>query len=194
MTRARKARGFTIIEMVIALSLGTMVLVAVNSLYMPLMRTQFDAYRRGGAQAEALIAHKSLRLSISQATEIYLPAPSAGGDLLSGCSNFDSAKGAGVQGLLDPDGPSRSFYFCVEGGILYEYWAEASCPMFYPPCGGATAGYRALARRISHAPGFPAYFVRPAAAPNVVELHYQAEGRGVSQIVATAVAYEGAPR
>lgn len=179
--------GFTLIEMVMALSLSAVALVGVMTLFLPIVSSQAEGYRRVATQSDAFLAHKSLNQSISQASEVYSPAPGSEGDVLSGCSNFDSAKG----GPIDAASLNASFYYCVAGGVFYSYAAApGACPPPEPRrCGEGSP--TVLANGVSHAAGHGAYFVRPAGNLDLIEVHFQTSSKGVTQPVNTAMAYQG---
>ena len=86
-----RSRGFSLIELIVALSLASLVFVAITSLFTPMIRTQVQASNGLRSQGEALLSLKSLNRDIARASEIYLPAASWAGDTLSGSCTWDNS-------------------------------------------------------------------------------------------------------
>ncbi len=192
--RGRTA-GLTLIELVIAIGLSSLVLLGLASVWVPVLGTQVTLSKSAGAQGQSLLGYKGLVREVSGASEVYDPPPpaalSSASDTLSGCSNYSSAKGAGAQGLLDPSASNESFYFCVDGGgTLYmttRTGSPAACPMAPPACGAAPA--MALAQNVSHIGATP-YFRRPAGQQDVVEVNYEVGSGDSAHDVSTTIAFE----
>ncbi|MBI3554559.1 MAG: prepilin-type N-terminal cleavage/methylation domain-containing protein [Elusimicrobia bacterium] len=180
-----RAGGFSLAELLICVSLISLVLLALFSVVTPILQAQIALQGRQRAQAEALIGLKSLSSELAQATEIDRPPAGGSRDALSGCSNYSTALGA----PLDPSAPVRTFYFCVVDGSLYRL-TGLSCPQPPPQC-GVGPGWLLVANKLSHEAGQPAYFTRPARR-NTVEVHYSVDFTNSSQAVDAAIAVEAA--
>lgn len=187
-----KRGGFTLIELIVALSLSWLCVAALIALFMPMLQRQARAVRGLAAHGDAVMAYKGFLGQVAAASEVFEPpAPGAfatSSDVLSGCANYSSA----LPGRLDASAPASSFLACVEDGTLYlRTAAGGACPAVSPlPCAGA--GTVPLARNIRHAPGFSSYFSRPRGTKNVVEVRYEVRYGDQSQIVEQTIAFEAA--
>ncbi len=183
MTRAREG-GFTLVEMTIALTLISVVFVAILDVMWPVIQTQATIYRYQLVQSEALLALKAVKTETAQASYLIAPAPGSSSDDLRGCANYSAALG----GAIDSSQPVRGFQICMDGASLYRY-SGTVCPMALTVCG--TGQPELLANKLTHETGQPSIFVRPAN-QNTVEIHYAATGTGTSQIIDTAFAVQSA--
>lgn len=192
MKAARPPNGFTLMELVVAIALSSMVMIALTTLFLPIVRTQMRSLNDLHSQGDAMTAHRGLLQSLRDASEIYHPAQGSA-DWISGCSNYDSTLGAPIDGSA----PNRSFYYCVAGGRLYYHsqtgavGAPTACPMSPPSCAAGTF----LAANVSLPAGYNNYFVRSAR--DVIDVHYKvtyAAGSNASSdmTINTAVAFQAA--
>lgn len=181
----RRAAGFTLIELILAIALAGVLMTGLSSFFTPIIRAQTKTAKTLQSQGDALLALKSAGLDISQASEIYYPPEASNADGLSGCINYDSTAGAPISAGMS----SRSFYYCLNGGNLYYFSAPASpssckaIPVVCSPDGIL------LARNVVCTTGC---FNRPAGSRNVVELRYQVVNKDSLQDIRTAVVYQGA--
>jgi prepilin-type N-terminal cleavage/methylation domain-containing protein len=185
----RGEKGFTLLEVVVALSLGAMVILGMVAMFRPMMGTQLDLYRGIRAQSDALLALKALGTDLTQASQISNPAKAGGvsqGDSLAGCINYD----ADAAGPIDPAQPVVGFRYCLSDGGLYRGVAPR-CPTVASDCTAAAS--LPLAANVSHAAGYNGLFVRPAGAANVVEVHYRVAYGDQSHDVGTSFFLQGAP-
>lgn len=130
MTRKPNA-GFTLIELILSLSLSTFVLMGIVMVAASAMRAHFEQIRKGEANVYTLYSAQQLTRDLEEATYIppnFPPAGAGGGNVLKGCKNYSpilNAQGDGRYdktdgGPYDPDGagasPPTSFYFvyCVK--------------------------------------------------------------------------------
>lgn len=180
-------------ELVIGLSLSSLVLIALTTLFLPLVQTQLRSLSDLRSQGDAMTAHKGLLFSLRAASEIYTPAAGSA-DVVSGCSNYDSTLG----GPIDEDAPNGAFYYCVSSGKMYYHaqagtvGAPAACPMAAP---GSCAAGTLLAENVSLAPGFSNYFVRSGR--GAVDVHYRVTFKtgaapASEMTINTAVAFQAA--
>ncbi len=183
-----RSNGFTLAELIVAFGLFSLVLLGMMHLITMLLTAQINRSHGLGAQGDASLVLKSLQIDLRQATQVSTPPASQAMDTLSGCVNYDPAKGAGAAGVLSPGQPNWSFYYCVDSSsALYRYSAAgplAPCPLMAPPVCGV-GGPMILVKNFAHSPGQAAYFIRSATG-NDVAIHYQT-GAPVKQIIDTAI-------
>ena len=179
-------KGFTMIELVIVTALASVIMAGTAMLLMPMMRAQIDGAAARAAQANALFALRGLRADLVQTTFLARPAAGSAGDILSGCTNFDAARG-----VIDAASPAQSFYYCETGGRLFRYSQPANwgCPM-PPPRACGEGQPMTLTAGLSHLNG--SYFTRPENDPVSLEMRFVGEARGKRAEVDTTVAYLGA--
>lgn len=167
--RARRAVGFTLVELIIAIALSSAAMLALTAVFMPMVRTQLQSMNDLRSQGDAMSAHKGLIQSLRDASEIYSPLEDAGSNVLSGCVNYDTALG----GRIDDGQQVKAFYYCVANGKLYYHTvspAGSPCKMTVSNC---ASGFKfVLAGNVSPVSG-QAYFVRPKDRRGVVEVRYQ---------------------
>lgn len=107
--------GFTIVELMVASLLFSMVIAALAAIYATAFGQSGTAFREGRAKAMANVSMRVIMRDLSQATIIQLPAAGTSGRHLSGCTN---AK-ADFTGIKNTE-PLR-FHFCVRNATLYYY-------------------------------------------------------------------------
>ncbi len=180
--------GFSLLEMIIALSISLLAVIAMLDLTTMLLTAQISGQHGLGAQGDALLVLKSLQADIRPATHIESPSPLGIADSLSGCVNDDPQKGAGAAGILVAGQTNWSFYYCVSGGTMYRYVSSgpsALCPMAPPACG--TSGALTLSAQIAHSAGHGAFFSRQGGG-NTIGIDYQT-GSSSPQSVDTSIAF-----
>ena len=117
-------KGFSLLELIIALSLSVAVLIGVISVATSMVRYQFEEQKKGRVTTQALYGLAQMNKQLENAS--YLKLPSAAvptSNVLSGCSNWTMTTpgGARVDDFLDPDGPGpltvaenvSNFHYCV---------------------------------------------------------------------------------
>lgn len=172
-----------LVELLVSLSLGTMVLAAGLNLMSMAASGQVRATRQERLQGDAFLAWRALEAELRKSTAILEPASGAGSDVLTGCDNYDPRLGP-----LDPAAPVTGFVFCERAGSLY-FYRFAGCPPVMLPACGSSAG-TVVAGGMSHRASVPAYFSRPA--PGLVRFAYQTSASGQSQPVDVSVAFNAA--
>lgn len=174
----------TLTELIIALSLGTMVLAAGLNLLSMSASSQVRAMRQTRLQGDAFLAWRAVEVELRQATAILSPGSvGAQSDVLTGCDNYDAGLGA-----LDPAAPVTGFMFCESAGSLY-FYRLSTCPPIFPPACGSSGG-TVVAGDVSRLASVPAYFSRPA--PGLVRFGYQTAASGQSQPVDASVVFNAA--
>lgn len=179
----RSARGgFTLAELLIALTLGSLLIMAMSAMFLPVTGAQVDLFRSARVQGEALLAAKAIQLDLEQSSMVSVPAAGAPGDELAGCVNFDPAAG----GALDSTRPVAGFRYCLIDGALRR-GETGSCPPAAFVCGGASP---VVASNIGRDGPNPLFTRRLG---NVVGVRYAATLSGQTQTVDTSVQFQGAP-
>ena len=175
----------SLVELMVAVSLGTMVMATGIDLLTMSVSNQVYATRQTRLQGDAFLAWRAVEVQLRQSTSILSPASvGATSDVLTGCGNYDSNLGA-----LDPAAPVTGFMFCESGGNAYFYsFSPTACPMAVPICG--SSGGTVVAGGVSHLPGVSTYFSRPA--PGLVRFSYQTSASGQSQPVDASIAFNAA--
>ncbi|MFI5346551.1 MAG: type II secretion system protein J [Elusimicrobiota bacterium] len=175
----------SLLELMLAVSLGTVVLATGLSVLSMGVSNQVYATRQARLQGDAFLAWRAVEVELRGSTAILSPGGAgAQSDVLMGCGNFDAK-----LGVLNPAAPVTGFMFCESGGNVYFYrFSPASCPMAtLPTCG---SGGTVVAGGVSHLAAVPAYFSRPV--PGLVRFAYQTVVAGQSQPVDSSVAINAA--
>lgn len=100
--------GFTIVELIIASLLFSMVIAALSAIYATAFGQSGRTFREGRTKLMATMSMRALMRETAQATRIDLPAQDSYGRHLSGCSN---AKADSTR--ITASEPSVRFHFCV---------------------------------------------------------------------------------
>lgn len=153
MSGARK--GFTLIELIIAVSLSGAVLIGIMSVTAQMVRFELEGARKNEVAGWMLLSLSQMNRELENATTLLCPSPWAGcagnsSNVLSGCVNYTRKTAA----ALDPDTQKTTvaFYYCrAESGqyenMLLRYAQESApgtavtartCPISPTPvCGNA---------------------------------------------------------
>ena len=95
-------KGFSLIEMVIGVSLASFVLVGVATIAAQMARSQVEGIRGGTATGWALVSYLSMAKEIEDANVLAYPiANGAAADSLIICKNWSRMMGALPGGMLD---------------------------------------------------------------------------------------------
>jgi Tfp pilus assembly protein PilW len=178
------AAGFSLIELVIAMLMASLVLVALTSILTPLIVTQVYAARAQGVQLNLDSAQQLIERELRQATFVNTPA-TAGmpSGVLEGCDNAAASPTPPSPVPIDPASPMRWFAFCASGGIIY-YHSGASCPAAYR-CGASPVA--AFSSGLN--PQSTLTFARPSAASTLITATLTAASGNSSAVATTAVAF-----
>lgn len=145
MTSSKGRAGFTLIELIIAVSLSTVVLLGVFSIMTTMVQTEVDATRKGSVTAWSLASINSMNMDIAGSSCVVQP-PAAGsaGDSLVLCSNWSRQSSNGGPpngGKIDPTQPNNVVYFCYDGSNIRRlYQANTNCPAAGAGAPACTAG------------------------------------------------------
>lgn len=151
MLRGRRA-GYSLIELMIAMSLASIVMVAVVSVSSSLIHFQVEGMRKGRVTGWALMSVMTMNREIEDANVLVHPL-TGGADWVVVCNNWSRLQSAADK-RMDTTLPVRVVYYCfLETGTnpdrpLYRYinvgaYPAVSCPAsFTPPaCGNTSPGF-----------------------------------------------------
>ncbi|MBI3564818.1 MAG: prepilin-type N-terminal cleavage/methylation domain-containing protein [Elusimicrobia bacterium] len=176
-----RAAGFTLIELVVAMALASLVIVGLNSLMLPLVRAQVSATRTQSTQSGLTGALSAVERALRTSSVVTAPAmPGFPSDRLEGCANAVPEGAAFVA--ADPGRPTRWFAMCAREGALY-YHQGGGCPARYVCGRDAAAEFGGGVVR-----GASAAFTRPSRWSPVVDVELSFASGDVSSSARTAVA------
>ena len=158
-------RGFTLVELVVAITLASIIFAGVGSLMASAFRHELLSVRQQALQGAATIASKRIQKDLSEATFIKSPALGAQGDtleILLGCV-YDPA---GWKTVGSTTG-RRVFRRCLNGSeyeLQYFAYSGGSCGSYSsaipPSCGGAAIKLVSLPVRFNYQAGRTYVFSR----------------------------------
>ncbi|MBI3300196.1 MAG: hypothetical protein HYZ75_18670 [Elusimicrobia bacterium] len=188
--------GFTLVELILAVFLSTMVLTAMMGVQQFATRGQSNVLARVRLNGHAVYALESVRRSVYGASTLVVPSTGAVSTLLTGHENVDPLDGS----PLDAAAPLTYFHFCLTDAApksLYRYAGELPVPAI--TCGQAppSGAFELIAGQPGGTPGdalaVNVLFSRVSGAKNLLEYQYSlsypknvvraaVESRGVTQI------------
>lgn len=179
---AAGSRGFMLLELVIALSLGSAVIAALLSILTLLVRNREYSFRSQSVQLNLAEVDRLVERELRQASLVAVPSvPNAPSGTLEGCANA-YARGASVA-PVDADAPMRSFAFCSKDGIVY-YYSQSGCPAVYS-CGRApTASFV-----WGPSPSSSLYFWRESSASTMITADMKASSLDAAAEIRSAIAF-----
>lgn len=181
MAKLKRAPGFTLVELMLATLIFSMVIAGLASIYTTAFSQSGSVLRDARLKSTAMLSFKQMTQSLVSATRLDSPPKNGSGVVLSGCTN------------MAPDGQQNTmalgfgaFTFCVQPGAvgacqdpndstsvrpapcLFSYTWNNVCP---PPavsaasCGNSVNGATPvfMASRVMPPTGIPNYFVRTTA-------------------------------
>lgn len=141
----RDPRGFSIIELVIAISLASFVLVGVATIAAQMARHQVEGIRSGTATGWSIVSYQAMSKEIEDANVLAYPYNNGdSADSIILCKNWSRAKAALPGAQLDSSEVTTVVQYCVDptpavppetGFKLRRYAYTGNCP-----CPGAPAG------------------------------------------------------
>lgn len=171
----RKAPGFSLIELVISVSLASFVLIGVATIAAQMTRSQVDGIRSGTVTGWSLVSYLSMAKEVEDSNVLAYPiANGAAADTLIVCRNWSRMMGALPGGKLDAAGVVSVVQYCVDSGdpanlILRRYanvGASVACPNPAVPVacaavpGGTWTETGVIGFRLEKLAGFPNMFTR----------------------------------
>jgi hypothetical protein len=137
-----RAAGFSIVELVIAVTLASFVLVAVASLAMQMARNQVEGIRSGTMTGWSVVSYLSMSKEIEDANVLAYPiVDGTAQDTIMICKNWSRNAGAsaGAGAKLDPNGPVSVIQYCVDSSVpaalVLRRYARASAAEVCPSPG-----------------------------------------------------------
>ncbi|MFA6004616.1 MAG: prepilin-type N-terminal cleavage/methylation domain-containing protein [Elusimicrobiota bacterium] len=138
-----KHRGVTLLELLIALALSSLILMAVMEVSTNMIRQHMEGSAKGSVTGENLYGLMLMNRQLQDASSLAVPAAGTS-DVLNGCENYSRQGGV----VIDPSRGVKAFHYCMAsiGGVpfLLRYARNGLCPMPAPACG--SAGYEVIAR------------------------------------------------
>jgi prepilin-type N-terminal cleavage/methylation domain-containing protein len=164
-------KGFSIIELVIAISLASFVLVGVATIAAQMARNQVDGIRSGTATGWSVVSYMAMSKEIEDSNVLAYPiANGASADSLIVCKNWSRV----VGGKLDAAGTVSVIQYCVDSSDLANMvlrrfentGAGVVCPDPGVPVactaapGGVWTDVGVIGFRLEKIAGFPNMFTR----------------------------------
>lgn len=166
----KSTAGVSLIELIIAVALSTVVLVGIFSVMTSMVQTQVEGGRKGSVTAWSLASLKSMSTDIASASSLVYPDSNSAdhltsADMLVVCTNWSQKSGD----RIDATSNNQILYFCYDGTRLWRGATDAAtntaCPSpsgYSPPlCSAipnanaiATSVYRGDAKTSNSAPVF----------------------------------------
>lgn len=151
-----KGKGFTLIELIIAVSLSGAVLIGIMSVTAQMVRFELEGVRKNEVSGWMLLSLNEMNRELENATSLLCPSTYGGGcagnssNVLSGCVNYTR----NTASAIDPDTQKTTvaFYYCRPAAgqyakMLLRYSQESApgtavnarvCPINpTPTCGNA---------------------------------------------------------
>ena len=112
----RNSRGFSIIELVIAISLASFVLVGAASIGAQMARSQIEGIRSGTITGWSVVSYMAMAKEIEDGNVLGYPIiDGTGQDSIVICKNWSRNMGNGPPGApLDPTMPVSVIQYCVD--------------------------------------------------------------------------------
>jgi hypothetical protein len=185
--RARSRAGVTMIELLLATGMASIVMLGLTYVMLPLVRAQVLSARGQTVQLNLAAAWKTADLEISQASWLLTPSlPGAISDRLEGCQNATAPASGAPSVPLDAGQPMRWFALCPADGRLF-YHTGGGCPPAYT-CGvDPTSSFGG-----GTAPQAQASFVRASTYTTVVEIGLSMTSVDSSGSLRSAASFAGA--
>jgi len=112
----KSRRGYTLLELVIACSLVTLVLAAMYSMVSSVVNFQTEAVRKSSVSAWNAVSMNMMTKEVEDATVIYYPDPnSTQSNSILGCSNWSTIQqNSTTGGSMDASTNTTYFYYCLD--------------------------------------------------------------------------------
>jgi len=146
-------KGFTLMEMIIAVFLSTMVLLGIIAVAASMVRQHFESISQGELSGQTLISLNQMYQDVENASVLVAPpapvppATISSGNALAVCTNWSFLSAPPNGKALNSARPVQSFYYCAKADPAsatgaYDLW-RYSCGGCPPPtpgvCGSADA-------------------------------------------------------
>lgn len=148
MRKRRSQAGFSLLELIIAISLASLVLIAVTNLAASAVRFQMEGIRKGSVTGWSLISFMAMSRELENGNVLVAPN-TTGGDLAYVCNNWSRLMAASPGARLDTSNPVELIAFCYDPSSkqMWRYYnsgAGLTCPASPPSItcnGGVPAGF-----------------------------------------------------
>ena len=127
----RKALGFTLVEMIVALLLSSIVMIGLIDITASMLMRHFEGIRHGKIDSETLYSLEQMRLELEAATYYSYPNTSQPyGMAIQGCGNYSSA--TGTQIYTGAGATISSFAYCLQNQCAPGTNPDLCNPLGYP--------------------------------------------------------------
>jgi prepilin-type N-terminal cleavage/methylation domain-containing protein len=179
--------GFTLIELIVAVLMSSIVLLAISSILTPLVMSEVYSAKAQTVQLTLAMINQTIERELRQATAVTTPTAtgtSSVSNVLEGCGNAVLAGTSYAQ--IDTTVPMTWFAVCANAGIVYYYSGSGACPGSYT-CGASPTP---TAQFTWPDPWSSLVFSRPSAQTTLITAVMQgSSGSGAVVTSTTAVAY-----
>jgi len=171
----KKSAGFSLIELIIAVSLASFVLVGVATIAAQMTRAQVEGIRSGTVTGWSLVSYLSMAKEVEDSNVLAFPiADASSADSLLVCRNWSRMMGAAPGGKLDAAGIVTVVQYCVDSSdptnLILRRYANAGALVVCPspgapvPCVASPSGTwtetGVIGFRLEKLAGFPNMFTR----------------------------------
>lgn len=146
MTPRKKTAGFTLIELIVALSLSSIVLVGVFSIMTSMVQYEIEGGRKGSVTAWSLASISAMNRDIANASVIEYPNVGASADSLVLCNNWSRLMSPPNGAMMSALAPAPTVvYYCYDAAAnaLRKMTVTGNCPNVGagpPSCDAGTYG------------------------------------------------------
>ncbi|MFI5350614.1 MAG: type II secretion system protein J [Elusimicrobiota bacterium] len=189
--RIHSRSGFSLVELIVAVLLSSVILVGLMSILTPLVLSQAFSARAQTVQLNLAAVNEQVEKELRQASLVSQPlADNFPTNTLEGCDNAAGSPPAPIDPNppppIDPITKMRWFAFCAAGGTVY-YHSGNGCPGIYTCGTSPTAAFR------WPQPWSTLMFTRATAASTLVTISLSgASGSGAVVMSTSAVAFSAA--
>lgn len=111
---AKRSRGFSLVELVIAVALGALVMFAVFGLMTSMVRFQIEGLKKGSAVGWSLSSLSAMNKELEGANVLVMPnSVTIDSDWVQACTNWSRI----LQGPIDGTQNRVQFYYCYENSV-----------------------------------------------------------------------------
>jgi prepilin-type N-terminal cleavage/methylation domain-containing protein len=165
MRKAAEA-GFTLLELIIALSLSAFVLVGIIQVSATMVRYQLNAGLKGSAGGSTILALGRMSRMLEDTTYMSIPATGTPQDYVAGCTNWSQLGNQRILATLNrgaapeicPGAANNvvGFVFCRSGSnqLYLHYNCSTTCSIPAVTSGNCGAGVGTVQQIIGQRPGF----------------------------------------
>lgn len=123
-------RGYTMLELIIAVALSMVVLMAIFSMMTSMFRFQVEGLKKSTVTGWSLASLMKMNNEIESAAVLAYPTGVAQSDIMCGCTNWSRIYGS----RLDTNQNVVAFYYCYDSATqtirrLAEESAATTCPL-----------------------------------------------------------------